>query len=799
MIIKNTDLIGKKLKFGILIISFVIDVIICATLVAIIVITCNSTNIEKNNNFIALIVLSVLSTVSIIDIIEILFKKKNFAFFISQKLLKNSNFNSVISFDLNTTQKVFCESIYGIRDKSSYIYVFGKQNKGKSTAVLYLLDGFSKNSNDLSEVPWINNFTFIDCTSDKKEILEHFFMGSSMNTRVKQFSNSLTVIDNIERLGKTFFEENIGLFSSYKSLFIIIEDTANNLPMCKLDTVNRSLLVSDFNSSVIGIKPIINLIEQLKSLKPIERKVFFALYFFTISSEFANIDEIKNIIKINYFSLYKALNKIKKLTIYAPFPFNYHYYYCCNRNYIRKIGDCIQEFSEYNGVLEAFVKSSSVNSECKWICFIRSSEQVIQKISTKDKRVLFKKALYNGKYLELYNELLDCIVKNPSKENLFLYEKGFLSFYVGKHKDATDIFLKLINSLDSASKRKELMLHIIESSHGNPNSSNMNLIYGFINEMQSEYDFYSICATYWKKHIETEKGIFESNAFESIRKKISRFNNYNNSSLYKSIIHRSFLDEIRCYHILGEQPSNEFLLKYINFLKTCSLPRNEYYSNLYIEANTIHYVKIMDIILNDNYLSDELYTLTKDAEYFYNRALNSSYSDEKSRRATKIKLLDLCMIYSDFEYENTINQINLFNIHSQINNVQVHEAFCETILIKAKILNPNNISNDLGFSVNDVLIEEIHQHFEKGYSIYQEYGNNYGMLRLRFLMYLFNFMKSDFSNPNSINSLIKMKEKYNEYPKEYGIIECLINKCNNNTCSIIFLLSIIRAYPIILQ
>lgn len=799
MIIKNTDLIDKKLKYLIFIISSFIDVGICVIFISIIVTTYNSTEIEKSNNFILLISLSVLSTISIIDIIEIVLKKKNFAFLISQKILKNPKYSSAISIELNTTQKVFCESIYGIRDKSSYIYVFGKQNKGKSTAVLYLLDGFTKNSSDLSEIPWINNFTFIDCTSNKKEILEYFLMESSVNTRIQQFSNSLTVIDNIERLGKTFFEENIGLFSSYKSLFIIIEDTTKNLPLYHLDMFKRSLLVSDFNSSVIGIKPIINLIEQLEVLKSIERKVFFALFFLTVSSEFADINEIKNIIKINRFSLYIALNKIKKFTIYAPFPFNSNYYYCCNRNYIKKIGNCIQSFSEYNSVLEDFVKSSLANPESRWICFIRSSKEIIRNISNKDRKSLFRKALYNGKYLELYNELSDSIDRDPSKEILFLYEKGFLSFYVGNHKEATDIFLKLIDTLESTSKRNEMMLHIIQSSHGNPDSNNMNLIYGFINEMQSINDFYSICATYWKKHIKTEKGIFESIEFEIIRKKIRNFTDHHNNPLFKSIIHRSFLDEIRCYHILGEQPPNEFLSEYINFLKTCSLSRNEYYSNLYIEANTIHYVNIIDTILSDYYSSDDLYSLTKDAEYFYNRALNSSYSDEKSRRATRIKLLDLCMMYNDFDYENTINQINLFNIHSQINNVQVHEAFCETLLIKAKILNPNNISDDLGFNINDDLLEEIYQHYEKGYRIYQEYDNKYGMFRLCFLIDLLAFLKSDFSDSSSINRLKEIKEEYNEYPKESRIIECLQNKYENDICSIMFLLSIIRAYPIILQ
>lgn len=800
MIIKNSNLMGKKFRYLFLIISLSIDFLIFATLVSIFIITYKSENYENNTNFILLIILSLLSTFSILDIIEILRKKRSIAFFISQRILKDSNLDNTVFSELNTTQKVFCEKIYGTKEKNGCLYVYGKQNKGKSTAVLYFLKGLSKNCEKLSDMPWINNFTFIDCTSNKKEIVEYFLMNQSVNTRISRFSNSLTVIDNIEYLGKTFFEENIGLFTSYKSFFIVIEDTTTDLPINKLDTNDAQLLIYDFNSSVIGIKSTIHLGDQLISLKPIERKVFFALYFLTISSQFADINEIKEIIEINNISLHITLNKITKLTkSYVPFPFNTKYYYCCNRSCINKIENILLKFPEYKSVLDCFLKSSATNSECRWICLIRSTEETILRFSYEDKITLFKKALYNGKYQELYNELSASIAREPIKENLFLYEKGFLSLYIGNHRDSTNIFLKLIKTLDSESKRKEMMLHIIESSHGNPQTDNMNLIYSFINEMQSKYDFYSICAFYWKKHIDTEKGVFEIVAFENIRNKIKYFPDSYNNSLYRSIKHRSFLDEIRCYHILGEYPSDKFLSEYSEFLKTCNSSRNEYYSNLYIEANTIHYVKIIDAILSDDYSSENLLTYTNDAEHFYKKALSSSYSDQKSRKATKIKLLDLRMIYSDFDYENTIKQVNLFNIQSQINNVQVHEAFCETILIKAKILNPNNISNDSGFNISIELFLEIKQHFEKGYRIYQEYGNRYGMMRLKFLIILLELMKSDFSSLDNIKNLKLLKNEYIKYPKEKRIIENLLNKCENNICSNMFLLSIIRAYPIILQ
>lgn len=798
MIIKNTDLIGRKRKFLILIVSMAIDIGIIVYVISTIFISIVPSTLE-GHNIMLLILFAFLSTISIIDIIKILCHKKSLAFLIVQKILYNTDSGQSFQTTLNSTQKSFCETIYGMENKNSYVYVYGKHNRGKTTAVLHLLDGFSKNSKDLAEIPWIDNVTFIDCNSEKNKILDYFLMNDNSNTRVNQFSKSLTVIDNIEQLGSAFFEENVGLFSSYKSFFIIIEDTKDDFSMAKLDSYNRALLICNFNSSVIGIKPINNLFEQLKSLKSIDREVFFSLYFLTLSDEFVSIDEIERIIDINTISLHRSLNKIIKLNVYIPFPFNKKYYYCLNRNFINKLGSAISQFKEYQKILATFIKSSTTNPECRWLCYIRSDERTILSLTYNQKIKLFQKALYNGKYSELYSELNNCIEQNSYKENLFLYEKGFLSFYLGHHKIATQIFSNLIDQFDSKSKRKEMMLHIIESSHGNPDVDNMKFINNFINEIQADNDFYSVCAFYWKKHIDTEKGNFEYSAFESIRNNLMAFVRFGNNPLYKSIMHRSFLDQIRCCHILGIQPSNDFFTEYVSFLETCSPIRNEYYSNLYIQANTIHYVYLIDMLLSDSFSYEEIVSEVQKAEIYYNRALNSSYCDEKSKHATKVKLLDLCMLYHDFDYQNTVNQINIFRMHSQINDVQVHEAFCETLLVKAKILNPANISSNLGLDFNEKIIQDIYGHCKKAYEIYEKYGNAYGLIRIEFLMILFDILITSYSDDVYIEKLSSFKKRITKYPKETSIIENLLNKYKNHSISLGIILSIIRAYPIILQ
>ena len=73
------------------------------------------------------------------------------------------------------------------------------------------------------------------------------------------------------------------------------------------------------------------------------------------------------------------------------------------------------------------------------------------------------------------------------------------------------------------------------------------------------------------------------------------------------------------------------------------------------------------------------------------------------------------------------------------------------------------------------------------------------MLRLDFLMLLFDLLKSGSSSKNCVERLIEFKEKCYEYPKELRIVEYILDRYKNNLCSTMLILSIIRAYPIILQ
>lgn len=788
MIINNCSIISKKQKRIILIVSIIIDLIALMLLVWSII----ASILSNNESLLFTLAVDFLGTISLLDFITIITKRYSFAWKIIKYFNNHHNKVSLVSsIELNTEQKKFCDKVIGFKEKNSYIYLYGKKGKGKTTTILYLLSNLTS-SNDISEIPWSNKLTFVDCTNQKEDILNFFGGSLSLSDRINKFNNSLVVIDNIEHMGDVFINENIELFSSSKSLFFLIEDTDNDNPFCFELLPESSLLIKNFNSSIIGIRQQLDIYNILSELDDIEKKIFFAICITTTSNTFANVKDLKIILNISTNKFKKGLKKILSKNVFRIFPFNDNYLYCPD---VSKVLNSEHQFdsSLYDSVLIKFIISDIPTFECRWICLVKSKMATIFSIPSQERIKIFHNALSNGDYKKLYEELCKAISLTPEKINVFTYEKAFLSFYVGNHKDATELFWKLVNSQNTTIKRNELLLQIIQSNHGDPNQENMNSIFSFINLLKEVDDFYSVCAKYWEIHIDSEKGKFDFSAFHDIREKIKKYDD--NKLLKKSVIQRSFTDEIRCYHILGINPPIELYLDYCNFLKNGNINRYTYFYNLYVEANDIHYIKILDSILNK---SENIQELIYSADYYYNLSLSSSYNDEKSKSATKMKHLDLKMIYADFNFEEAVRGINLFRTRAQMNNVKVHEAYSETLLIKALFLNPQNISNDSGFVLPDETLTQINQLYHHAKQIYSNYKNEYGIMRLEFLLLLMDLLNNNAGNiMGRLNDFLKsMKGNYN---KEQKVIKKLIEKNQENDISFMYLLSIFRGYPIILQ
>lgn len=800
MIIRNSSVYTNKQKKVIIIISGIVDLIIFLTLVVTIIVTFLNNLEVIGNNHSVIILLAVFCMLPFSDLISIYKKKKSFATNLVNLFVSHKKIYTISNIDINQRQLEFCETIIGGCSGNKSIYLFGKKNKGKTTATLFLLKGLLDNCSSIDDIPWIDNLIFIDCNSNKDEIINFFYLTESSQNRIKKFKDSFIVLDNIERLGDLFFYENIGLFSSNRSCFVIIEDTENENSIHSMEALNKSLCVFDFNSSVISVKKRNEIRDFLYSLDVVSKRVFWLLYLFSLSSVFIEKKVVHRILKISQRKFKRSLKMIAQIGVFITFPFNEVYVYCLNRQAVERIERDYNDDATYNYILKILINNNKLDPEIKWRCLIRSSIENIQSIPEDTRYKLLHKTLYSGNYKGLYNELNKIFEQSPEKRSVLLYEKAYLSFHNGYHKEASKCYKALISTQNSLSRKKTLMLRIIESSHGNPDEENMRMIYDMISDLRACDDFFSVCADYWDVHILSEKGKFYPAEMRRIRERLSAYSDDNITIIKRSIIHRTFTDEIRFHHIIGSDNIEDLYSDYIGYLDSCNLVRKEYYLNLYIEANNIHYLILPKIILSDRSDPNDIEQYVKDANYYYDKAILSLYTDEKSKRAARVKQKDLQMMYSNFDFTDAVNTINIFLIHSQINNVAVHEAFCRTLFVKAYILCPDNISNEKGISVSKNNRKAIKENYARASKIYKEYHNDYGIFRLGFLLLMYKLLVSKRKEMSAhLKALEELSDRFPEYKKEAEIINRLVSKSNDNTLSKMLLLSIIRAYPIILQ
>ena len=153
--------------------------------------------------------------------------------------------------------------------------------------------------------------------------------------------------------------------------------------------------------------------------------------------------------------------------------------------------------------------------------------------------------------------------------------------------------------------------------------------------------------------------------------------------IYIEIIKRCYTDIIRSYHIVKKSLPSTIRLAFIDFLNK-NYKKNfsmiNYYNSLYIKANTLHYIDLLNNILEYKSCQDT-YDYAVDE---YNQAIASGYENYKSVSACELKCIDLKLYLSDnisqfHEYET---KIKTFLSNAEINRVSVHVAYCKTLLAK---------------------------------------------------------------------------------------------------------------------
>lgn len=682
------------------------------------------------------------------------------------------------------------------------ILIYGNPNTGKTSSVFMFLLKDTKDIDLLQNINWAKSIIYIDCKNDKSDILDFFCItGKNMNKEL--YENSLIIVDNLEAMGKTFLETLLNVVNSSLGKFILLSDTSffdNDL----YDTLeikcmrsNCKLSISEYSSH--------NFKNIYDKLTENEKKVLLVIYYISLSITLIKVNDIHAIFRndIHFLQLRFIIFSLLQKGLIKYFPFDHTYILLASRvdmtKYLAVIWETQQNIEAVNKVL----LNSEKYPESAWLSLVRLPYEKIRQIGRDEKEKLFCAALKSGNYDNLYKTLMEELTYSPIKENIFLYEAGTLYFYNSEQDKAFKKYNTLIQQESSVDKQKCIMLKIIESTHGDVNIATRKNISLYLEKLKNYNYEYQLYAKYWTLHIETEKGYFLLQEYETLLKKLTEYKkSVQEQQIYIEIIKRCYTDIIRSYHIVKKSLPSTIRLAFIDFLdknykKNVSMIN--YYNSLYIKANTLHYIDLLNNILEYKSCQDT-YDYAVDE---YNQAIASGYENYKSVSACELKCIDLKLYLSDnisqfHEYET---KIKTFLSNAEINRVSVHVAYCKTLLAKMYMIQ-NVYDNEFRKVSNQKNKNSTIKTFlREARKIYSDYNNEYGVIRIDFLELLYNI--TFISDKKELEGIIKkmsdILEKHQEYQREIDIIRFYQNILNNNESFGMLAISILKAYPIIMQ
>lgn len=617
------------------------------------------------------------------------------------------------------------------------------------------------------------------------------------------YENSLIIVDNLEAMGKTFLETLLNVVNSSLGKFILLSDTSffdNDL----YDTLeikcmwsNCKLSISEYSSH--------NFKNIYDKLTENEKKVLLVIYYISLSITLIKVNDIHAIFRndIHFLQLRFIIFSLLQKGLIKYFPFDHTYILLASRvdmtKYLAVIWETQQNIEAVNKVL----LNSEKYPESAWLSLVRLPYEKIRQIGRDEKEKLFCAALKSGNYDNLYKTLMEELTYSPIKENIFLYEAGTLYFYNSEQDKAFKKYNTLIQQESSVDKQKCIMLKIIESTHGDVNIATRKNISLYLEKLKNYNYEYQLYAKYWTLHIETEKGYFLLQEYETLLKKLTEYKkSVQEQQIYIEIIKRCYTDIIRSYHIVKKSLPSTIRLAFIDFLNK-NYKKNvsmiNYYNSLYIKANTLHYIDLLNNILEYKSCQDT-YDYAVDE---YNQAIASGYENYKSVSACELKCIDLKLYLSDnisqfHEYET---KIKTFLSNAEINRVSVHVAYCKTLLAKMYMIQ-NVYDNEFRKVSNQKNKNSTIKTFlRESRKIYFDYNNEYGVIRIDFLELLYNI--TFISDKKELEGIIKkmsdILEKHQEYQREIDIIRFYQNILNNNESFGMLAISILKAYPIIMQ
>lgn len=754
-----------------------------------------STQVEIN---ILTIIMGLAAIISLIDIvIRKTFNKYSFLY----RLFLNIFKSSTTLFPLTPMQMEANAWISNRIQNSNGILIYGKPNSGKTSSVFMFLSKDTKSIELLRNMNWAKDIIYIDCKNNKSDILD-FFSLTRQNVNKKISEDSLIIVDNLESMGKTFLENLLNIVNSSLGKYILLSDDSSldndlysNLER-KCMRNNCTFSISEYSACSFN-----NVYNKLTNN---EKIVLLIIYYISLSLTLIQINDIYAILgkDVGFLRLKFIISSLLHKEFIKYFPFDHTYILLAKRidmtKYHTVIGETQQNFEAVNKVLF----NSQRFPESAWLGLISLPYERIMQIKPEEKEKLFCAALKSGNYGNLYKALSEELTYSPIKENLFLYETGTLFFYNSEQDRAFKKYNLLIDQEDTKDKQNRIMLKIIESTHGDVNSATQRNISLYLEKLTTDEYEYQLYAKYWTLHIETEKGYFLLQDYTELLKDLMKpENDIQEQEIYIEIVKRCYTDIIRSYHIVKKSlpftilsDFNMFLYK--NYAKNISMIN--YYTSL-VKANTLHYITLLDNILECKSCQDTY----NQAVVEYDQAIASGYENFKSVSACELKYIDLNLFLGDniSKFQEYETRIKTFLSNAEINRVSVHVAYCKTLLAKLYMIqNLNDIEyhrranrTSKNSSINTCLRE--------AKKIYRNYHNDYGVIRIEFLELLYRI--ANILDKNEFNNIIKkmtdILEIHPEYQREIDIIRFYRNIINRNESFGMLAISILKAYPIIMQ
>ena len=746
-------------------------------------------DMSESNKIIFGAIVVIGSSISILDICQILKNNMSIGFFIIHflKYKRKHAKPIIIEPSCNIIQKNACEGLHN--DGASLIHIYGYPERGKTTTALFMLEGLFLY--DKKRASKICKILFVDCSIDPSRILDEF----EGKNRIQKFENSIVILDHIEQMGSSFIKFNEELFQNRDNLFILVEDTlkGNSLVENYLPVDKRH----DFNENIVEKYATPNL-NRINKWDTLTQEIFFCIYFAIQLLQYPSKSYICNVLDVNLKNVNKSLKKIANIKIFLEFPFNNDYIYCVNASAQKKIPQLHADNISYKTVSDKCQRSNCVLPDGKWLCFIQDSIEKIQLTNSKTRLKLFNDAVKTGRFSMLYQALDNSVNISAEKKRVFAYEYGVLSFYMGEHKKAFGLFDDYLHTL-SLEMQDYAKLRIVEAAHGSSDNDVMKLLNGYLAELVQRDSEISLYAQYWEQHIRTEKGIFETEELEHLCNTLTFSSRVQNSQLHTEIIKRCYTDILRCYHSLGNSPSPMLIDKFKVFLQSSTKEMYQYYNNLYIQANGLHYVTI-PLTSGTDILEEDLSKLITRARKCYISALESDYSDQKSKLAVRVKLAELEALRADTDISTVKQIVNNFLLHADVNNVDVHVAFSKTLLAKLQMINNQETLYTTGCLLPKRIRTEIDDYLSDAHRIYKEYGNEYGMFRTKFLGIICTLYAEKEDLDKVIKKLEKLVKNNCHFKRELTMAKDIkAHQQKNGNLSKQYLSWLIRSYPIILQ